>query len=170
MNALYNHSKVKAHISFTRGEGFGRPLLEATISGKPMVVSAWSGQTDFLNKEMITTIGGKLTQVHPSAADKFILNEAQWFEIDYNLAGGTMKDIFDNYKKYLTKSRKHRQYTKDNFTWEHMRDLLSEQLKDADTAKVSPTQVGLQLPKLKKKGETPTLPKLELPKLKKVGE
>ena len=66
MNALYNHPKVKITFSFTRGEGFGRPLLEATISGKPMVVSAWSGQVDFLNKDMVTTIGGKLTQVHPS--------------------------------------------------------------------------------------------------------
>ena len=139
------HQVTNSKNSFTRGEGFGRPLLEATISGKPMVVSAWSGQTDFLNNEMVTTVGGKLTQVHPSAADNFILKDASWFEIDYNLAGGTMKDIFDNYKKYLTKSRKHRQYTKDNFTWEHMRDLLSEQLKDADSAKVSPTQVGLQL-------------------------
>ena len=96
------------------------------------------------------------------------MKDANWFEIDYNVAGGTMRDIFDNYKKYLTKSRKHRQYTKDNFTWEHMRDLLSELLKEADSAKTSPTQVGLQLPKLKKKGETPKLPKLELPKLKKV--
>ena len=56
MNALYNHSKVKAHLSFTRGEGFGRPLLEATISGKPMVVSAWSGHVDFLNKDMVNLI------------------------------------------------------------------------------------------------------------------
>ena len=31
MNQLYNHPKVKAHISLTHGEGFGRPLLEATI-------------------------------------------------------------------------------------------------------------------------------------------
>ena len=95
------------------------------------------------------------------------MKDANWFEIDYNVAGGTMRDIFDNYKKYLTKSKKHRQYTKDNFTWEHMRDLLSELLKEADSAKTSPTQ-WLQLPKLKKKGETPKLPKLELPKLKKV--
>ncbi len=163
MNALYNHPKVKAHVSFTRGEGFGRPLLEATISGKPMVVSAWSGHVDFLNKDMVTTIGGTLTNVHESAADKFLLKEAKWFQIDYSLAGGTMRDIFDNYKKYLTKSRKHRQYTKDRFTWEHMRDLLSEQLKEADDSKVSPKQVGLELPKLKKKAQS-----IELPKLKKV--
>jgi len=147
---LYNHSKVKAHLSFTRGEGFGRPLLEATISGKPMVVSAWSGHVDFLNKDMVNLIGGGLTNVHESAADKFLLKEAQWFQIDYSVAGGTMKDIHKNYKPYLEKSRKHRQYTKDRFTWGHMRDLLSEQLKEADESKVSPTAVGLQLPKLKK--------------------
>jgi glycosyltransferase involved in cell wall biosynthesis len=151
VNALYNHPKVKAHLSFTRGEGFGRPLLEATISGKPMVVSAWSGQTDFLNPDMVNLIGGELQSVHPSAADdKFILKEAQWFQINYSEAGGTMKDMFDNYKPYLEKSRKHRQYTKDNFTWEQMKDLLSDYLKDADEAKVSPKPVSLSLPKLKK--------------------
>tara|TARA_B110000444_G_C18841234_1_gene599082 strand:- start:531 stop:1859 length:1329 start_codon:yes stop_codon:yes gene_type:complete len=164
VNALYNHSKVKAHLSFTRGEGFGRPLLEATISGKPMVVSAWSGHVDFLNKDMINLIQGGLTKVHPSAADeKFLLKEASWFQIDYSIAGGTMKDIVSNYKPYLEKSRKHRQYTKDNFTFEHMRELLSNYLKEADDAKVSPKQVGLQLPKLKKKTQS-----IELPKLKKV--
>ena len=151
MNALYNHPKVKAHLSFTRGEGFGRPLLEATISGKPMVVSGWSGQTDFLNTDMVNLIDGQLQNVHPSAADdKFILKEAQWFQINYSEAGGVMKDMFDNYKKYLEKSRKHRQYTKDNFTWEQMKDLLSDYLKEADEAKNSPKPVALSLPKLKK--------------------
>lgn len=163
MNAVYNHPKVKAHVSFTRGEGFGRPLLEATISGKPMVVSAWSGHTDFLNPEMVSLIGGELTNVHKSAADKqFLLQEAQWFQIDYGAAGGVMKDMFDNYKKYLEKSRKHRQYTKDRFTFEHMVKLLDTQL---DDVKSKPQTVGLQLPKLKKKEE----PKeLTLPTLKKV--
>jgi len=33
MNTIYNHPKVKAHISLTKGEGFGRPLLEASVSG-----------------------------------------------------------------------------------------------------------------------------------------
>jgi len=148
VNALYNHSKVKAHISFTRGEGFGRPLLEATISGKPMVVSAWSGQVDFLNPEMVTLIGGTLNNVHPSAADdKFLLKDAKWFQIDYNAAGGVMQDMFKNYKKYLEKSRKHRQYTKDRFTFEKMAELLDTYLGDVDS---KPQTVGLTLPKLKK--------------------
>ena len=49
MNALYNHDKVKVHVSFTHGEGFGHPLLLSTLSGKPLLAPHWSGHLDFLN-------------------------------------------------------------------------------------------------------------------------
>jgi glycosyltransferase involved in cell wall biosynthesis len=52
VNELYNHPKVKAHVSFTKGEGYGRPLLEASISQKPVIAPNWSGHIDFLDKEM----------------------------------------------------------------------------------------------------------------------
>jgi hypothetical protein len=39
MNNLYNHPKVKAMFNLTKGEGFGRPLLEFTLSKKPIIVS-----------------------------------------------------------------------------------------------------------------------------------
>ena len=165
VNALYNHPKVKAHVSFTRGEGFGRPLLEATISGKPMVVSAWSGHMDFLNPEYISCITGKMDKVHKSAADKFLLRDSEWFTIDYSIAGGTMKDIHKNYKKYLEKSRKHRQYTKERFTFDKMAEVLDIHLKDVDS---KPQTVGLSLPKLKKVEKKVETPKVNLPKLKKV--
>ena len=50
MNALYQHPKVKAMLNFTKGEGFGRPLLEFSLTGKPVIVSGWSGHIDFLKK------------------------------------------------------------------------------------------------------------------------
>ena len=50
VNQIYNHPKVKAHISFTHGEGFGRPLLEASLSEKPVIAPSWGGQMDFLTK------------------------------------------------------------------------------------------------------------------------
>ena len=49
MNSLFNHPKVKAHLSFTHGEGYGHPLLLASLSAKPVFVSRWSGHLDFLN-------------------------------------------------------------------------------------------------------------------------
>ena len=63
MNDLYNHPKVKAHISFTHGEGFGRPLLEASLSGKPVIAPGWSGHVDFLNKNNSVLIAGGLKKV-----------------------------------------------------------------------------------------------------------
>ena len=163
MNSLYNHPKVKAHVSFTRGEGFGRPLLESCVSGKPIIASNWSGHTDFLHPDFNFLVGGKLEDVDNSAANKWILPDSQWFTINYGEAGGVMKWTYDNYKKALEKSRKNRKYVRDNFTLTDMSAKLTEIL---DTYKVGdgPTQVGLTLPKLKKKESTP---KLELPKLKK---
>jgi glycosyltransferase involved in cell wall biosynthesis len=52
VNELYNHPKVKAHVTFTKGEGYGRPLLEASISQKPVIASNYSGHIDFLDVEM----------------------------------------------------------------------------------------------------------------------
>jgi hypothetical protein len=53
MNEIYNHSKVKAMVSLTKGEGFGRPLLEFSLTNKPIISSNWSGHIDYLNPEFV---------------------------------------------------------------------------------------------------------------------
>lgn len=157
MNSLYNHPKVKAHLSFTRGEGFGRPLLEATISGKPMVVSNWSGQTDFLNKQFVSLVDGGLEKIDKSAVNRYLIEGSEWFTINYEKAETVMKDTFKNYKKYLELSRKHRKYTKDNFSLEKMGKVLSEILDKYSKDMPEP----VKFTELK-------LPTFELPKLKKL--
>ena len=149
MNSLYNHPKVKAHVSFTRGEGFGRPLLEACVSGKPIVASNWSGHLDFLHSDYNFLVGGKLDNVDESAANDWIRKEAKWFTINYGEGSAYMKWIYDNYKKALEKSRKNRKYVKDNFTIRKMTDLLDKILQDYKVGD-GPQQVELKLPKLKK--------------------
>lgn len=149
MNSLYNHPKVKAHVSFTRGEGFGRPLLEACISGKPIIASNWSGHLDFLNPDFNFLIGGQLDNVDKSAANDWIRKESKWFTINYGEAGGVMRWIYDNYKKSVEKSRKNRKYVKDNFTIRKMTESLDTILQDYSVGG-GPQQVELKLPKLKK--------------------
>lgn len=164
MNSLYNHPKIKAMISFTKGEGFGRPLLEFSITGKPVIASNWSGHVDFLNPEYCVMLPGSLTDVHKSATDKFILKGSKWFTVDYGYAAGILQDVKKNYKTYLSKSRKQTQYVKDNFSLERMAEIFKHIVDEG--LKGVPQQVGLKLPKLKKV-ETDA-PKLKLPKLKKV--
>ena len=149
MNSLYNHPKVKVHLSFTKGEGFGRPLLEACISGKPIIASNWSGHLDFLHKDYNFLVGGDIKQVHKSAANDWIMKESSWFTINHSEAGGMLKYVYDNYKKAEERSRKNRKYVKDNFTIGKMTELLGELLQKHEAGK-GPQQVTLQLPKLKK--------------------
>jgi glycosyltransferase involved in cell wall biosynthesis len=129
LNSLYNHPKIKAMLSFTHGEGFGRPLLEFGVTGKPVIAPNWSGHVDFLGENGIL-MPGELKQVHPSVVwDNVIIKESAWFYVDYGYASGLLKDMEKNYKNYLSKSRKQTQYIKDNFTLDQMTDLFSNQLK-----------------------------------------
>lgn len=101
MNSLYNHPKVMAHVSFTKGEGFGRPLLEASVSGKPVIASGWSGQLDFLDQDNAVLVGGELKQIHPSAVwDGVLVKESTWFAPDMNQAANALYAVYKNYGQF----------------------------------------------------------------------
>jgi glycosyltransferase involved in cell wall biosynthesis len=149
MNGLYEHPKVKAMLNFTKGEGFGRPLLEFSLTGKPILVSNWSGHVDFL-KEGAVLLDGELKNVHPSAADQFLLKEAKWFSVNISEALVKMKDVFKNYSKYLPGSTKLAKNNKQNFSLQKMTegfDIILNQY--GIYSKVQPKFQTLQLPKLK---------------------
>jgi glycosyltransferase involved in cell wall biosynthesis len=155
INELYNHPKVKAHVSFTKGEGYGRPLLESSISQKPVIVSNYSGHLDFLNAEMSVLLPGTINQIHPSAVvQNMLIPESGWFTVDYTKAAEILGDVYKNYNKYLDGAKRQAYRSRTEFNL----DKMSEKLISIIDGKV-PKQVTLKLPQLKK---------IELPKLKKV--
>ena len=154
VNELYNHPKVKAHVSFTKGEGFGRPLLEASISGKPVIAPNWSGHIDFLDKEMSILLPGQLTQLHPSAVvQDMLLAESSWFTVNYDIASSTLEEVYKNYKKYVDGAKRQSYRSRTEFSL----DKMSEKILSILDSKV-PKPVEFKLPQLKK---------IELPKIKK---
>jgi glycosyltransferase involved in cell wall biosynthesis len=162
MNAMYNHPKVKAMVSFTKAEGFGRPLLEFATTGKPIIAPHYSGQTDFLKKDFICALPGGLTPIHPSAQNPFLIKEAKWFTPDYGYAGKMLQDVRKNYKKWCDLAKRQRYFVNSTFTKTAVTDIYKNVLQHVDeqVAKI-PKPVELKLPQLKK---------IELPKLQKVGE
>ena len=148
MNQLNNDSKVKAFVSFTKGEGYGRPLAEAAITGKPVIASNWSGHTDFLHQDYNILIGGDIKQVHPSSANKWILKESSWFSINKDIASRAMKNVYKHYKNYHEKSRKNTQYIKNNFSYNEMVKKLNSLL--PNNIQSAPKIQQIQLPKLQK--------------------
>jgi hypothetical protein len=156
VNALYSHPKVKAMISLTRGEGFGRPLLEFSAHKKPIITSAWSGHTDFLRPDLTLLVGGKLEPVHPSAViDKMILKDSKWFEFNPEDAKKGLKLVYKEYKKLVINAKKQAAITNKHFSFESMQTKLDSIL----TAYVPefPREVKFKMPGIKK---------IALPKMK----
>lgn len=161
MNELYNHPKIKAMISFTKGEGFGRPLLEFSFVGKPIIASNWSGHLDFLDGGYAQLLPGSLTPLHPSAfMGNLLIQGAHWFTVDYAYATEVLKNTYKSamykmlHQNAQTLMKKNREY----FTLKKMQDKFEEIF-----AKYVPEQKQIDLSGLK----MPT-GNFKLPTLKKI--
>ena len=152
VNDLYNHKKVKAMVSLTKGEGFGRPLLEFSLTKKPIITTNWSGHTDFLDPKFTTLIEGEIKQVHTSAIAKdIIIPESGWFAPDHSQIDFRLRDVFENYKNYEKGSMLQYHRSKNQFSYQKMVEALDEIFDQYIPEFPSAVQL--------------TLPKLEMPKI-----
>tara|TARA_Y100001973_G_C4996832_1_gene231670 strand:- start:131 stop:610 length:480 start_codon:yes stop_codon:yes gene_type:complete len=155
-------------VSFTHGEGFGRPLLEATMVGLPIIASNWSGQLDFLPSDKAILLGGEMVQVPKSQHwQDIIIPQSQWFNVNEADAAKYLTYVYEDLKQCTPKAKTLMDINRSKFTLNLMTkkldELMEKYLKDV------PQQVGLQLPKLKKVNKTEP-PKIQLPKLKKLQQ
>jgi glycosyltransferase involved in cell wall biosynthesis len=150
MNSLYNHPKIKGMVSITKGEGFGRPLLEFSMSGKPIMASNWSGHKDFLPMDKAIMIGGQLTDVDDSAIDNFIIKGSKWFTANYNEFIEVLKLVKKDYSKFLEKSELLKIENKEKFSMEKMKELFQSYIEPLVVFTKQPQETKLKLPKLNK--------------------
>jgi len=158
VNEIYNHPKVKTMVCLTRGEGFGRPLLEFSLVNKPIITTAWSGHTDFLNEGDVGYVGGELEQLHNSSlVPNMLLKEAQWFKPNLGDVKYLFEDTFKNYKDWVTKAKRQTKISKTKFSYKSMSNQINEIF-------------DISLPILPKKMELklPGMDKIKMPKKSKL--
>jgi len=163
MNALFNHEKVKVHVNFTHGEGYGHPILLSTLSGKPTVVSNWSGHLDFLNPKYATFFEGTIKPIDAGSVNEWLIKESSWFYVSQSLASDKLKKLYNSLSKdILDDYEKLRVENEQKFNIQAMdvrlHDILNKYVPEFSVEKK------IVLPKLKRLD----LPKLDLPKLKKL--
>ena len=169
MSTLYNHPKIGAFITCTHGEGFGRPMLEASCCDLPVIASKWSGHMDFLTDSESMLIDGFLKQVPKSVLwENIIVEPSKWFDVN---EADVVRKIRTFHKKRKLIQKKAIRLGKRNrreFSLKVMADKFNEIIDGV--LKEIPQAVSLKLPKLKKVGgNKPKEPaKIKLPKLKKV--
>jgi glycosyltransferase involved in cell wall biosynthesis len=92
MAALYRGAD--AFVLPSRGEGWGRPYMEALACGLPVIATAASGQADFLHDENALLIPAAEADVPESAAREIpTYRGARWLEPDENALRAAMRQI-----------------------------------------------------------------------------
>ncbi|MBI5178718.1 MAG: glycosyltransferase family 4 protein [Nitrospinae bacterium] len=75
------YRSANCYVLPTRGEGFGRPYLEAAACGVPVIATGWSGQLDFLNRKNSRLLKYRLVDIPaPAALDCYFLAGQKWAE------------------------------------------------------------------------------------------
>jgi len=98
ISSLYRSKKIKSLISLTRGEGFGLPILEAAVSGLPVIATDWSGHLDFMNLGKFIKIDYSLDEIHPTRVDNNIFMQgSRW-------ANPSEKDFKEKIRKFRKKN------------------------------------------------------------------
>lgn len=79
---LYRNRTIKALVSTTRGEGFCIPMLDAAVSGLPVIATPWSGHMDYMSKGKFIQLYHQLVEVDKSKIDNEIFMEgSRWADV-----------------------------------------------------------------------------------------
>jgi glycosyltransferase involved in cell wall biosynthesis len=91
MAGLY--TGADAYVSPTRGEGWGRPLMEALACGCPTIASRWSGQMAFLDDDCAWLVDGEVVAV-PADIDNDTFRGQRWFAADVDALRSAMRAVY----------------------------------------------------------------------------
>ncbi len=131
LSAFYRSPDIHALVSFTKGEGYGLPLLEAASSALPVLVTKWSGHMDFLRNIKFSGFEYDLEKIHPSRVDNHIfIEESRWAQPRESDVKSRLLKIKKSYKvpkKWATDGQK---YINENYSQEQVfkkyEEVLSE--------------------------------------------
>jgi len=94
---IYRHPSVKALVAITRGEGYGLPILEAAVSGLPVIATPWSGHMDFMKHGRFIQVHYDLKEIHSSRIDnKIFVPGTRWAEASEADFKRRVRKFYDN--------------------------------------------------------------------------
>ncbi len=128
VNSLIN--SCDSFISLHRSEGFGLVIAESMYLGKPVIVTNWSGNTDFTNKENSCCISYKFIELEKDFGPYEKGN--RWADANLNEAMDCMKRLVYNREFYSEKSIAGKQFIKQNFSDECIAEVMKKRINELE--------------------------------------
>jgi glycosyltransferase involved in cell wall biosynthesis len=123
-----------AFVAPTRAEGFGLPMAEAMLAGKPVITTAWGGQTDFCTEETAWLVGWRYAE----ARTHLRISDSLWAEPD-------MDELVDQMRRVATSAEVEkaprleaaRVLLTSRYRWDHVAGRLRDAIATVEAAPVA---------------------------------
>jgi glycosyltransferase involved in cell wall biosynthesis len=102
------YTSAECFVLPSRGEGWGRPYVEALSSGTPVIATRWSGQMDFLHDRNSYLIDYKLAPT-PADTDIEVFAGHEWAEPDVDHLRALLRHVFTHREEARAKAALGRQ-------------------------------------------------------------
>ncbi|MDP4590908.1 MAG: glycosyltransferase, partial [Burkholderiaceae bacterium] len=122
---LFLHLESDCFVSLARTEGWGLGAFEAARLAKPIIMTGYGGQLDYLNPQLSYLIDYELVPVHEPIWSANYRSSDLWAEPSIDQAVHFMKEIFNNPDLALDRAKQQAKEVRTKFSQQVvMLDLL----------------------------------------------
>ena len=112
------------------GEGWGIPLVESMLFGKPVIATRCGGVHDWLTKEIYFPLSYKKANVFGMEFAPWYKTDQKWAEIDIEELRSRMRWVYENQKKAKEVGMRGGEFVRQNFSFEAVGRRLKDRLID----------------------------------------
>ncbi len=109
------HFSADCYISLCKSEGWGLGAYEASWFGKPIIITGFGGQLDFLPDNQAILLPYNLIKIKDLVWTDYNEESQEWAEADLASVIAAMREVYTNQLKYTDQGKSLKQFVSDRF-------------------------------------------------------
>jgi glycosyltransferase involved in cell wall biosynthesis/GT2 family glycosyltransferase len=144
MPGLYR--AADAFVLPSRGEGYGRPYLEAMAMGLPSIGTRWSGNLDFMNDDNSFLVDCEVVDIPEAAIQETPdVRGHRWAEPDVKDLRRALRSVFEEREDAKRKAAEGRRVVLEHHSWKAVAGAVSARLREGGVRALR-SRIGESLP------------------------